>query len=257
MEVLIAANLATAAGLATVLARRSINRAKRRQRNLFSRWPVPSVAPGAVAPLLAVGPLGPSPASEVIAIPNYAVPGGISDTETWVLCNLAKTARLIFEFGTATGKTTYLLARNAPPEARIVSLTLPLDAARVYCEGEADDPDAKRAALAECQAGFVYLGTPEAAKITQLFGDSKTFDASRYGAQCDLVFVDASHGRSYVESDSRKALAMLRPGGYVLWHDYAGPYGPRGVYEVLNRLARELPLQHIKGTMLVAYRKPL
>ncbi len=104
---------------------------------------------------------------------------------------------------------------------------------------------------------MIYLGTPVAAKITQLFGDSKAFDATPYAGQCDLVFVDGFHARSYVESDSRKAFAMLWPGGHVLWHDYKGPLGARGVYDVLNALARDLPLQHIKGTTLVAYRKPL
>ena len=257
IEALIVANLATAAGLAFALKRTVVRRARRRQRNVFSSWPIPTASPDAVAPALVLGPLGPAPDSEIVALPNYYVPGGIGDVEAWVLCNLAKTARLVFEFGTATGKTTYLLARNAPPEARIVSLTLPPDAASLYCDAEGDDPHARRAALSESASGFIYLGTPVAAKITQLFGDSKAFDATPYAELCDLVFVDASHARSYVQSDSRKALAMVRPGGHVLWHDYTGPSGARGVYDVLNALARDLPLQHIKGTTLVAYRKPL
>jgi predicted O-methyltransferase YrrM len=88
-----------------------------------------------------------------------------------------------------------------------------------------------------------------------LFGDSKRFDESRFAGTCDLVFVDGSHARSYVESDSRKALRMLRPGGIVLWHDYHGPRRARGVFDALNALAGELPLAHIKGTSLVAYRR--
>ncbi len=73
---------------------------------------------------------------------------------------------------------------------------------------------------------------------------------------CDLVFVDGSHALSYVLSDSRKALRLVRPGGLVLWHDYRGPMLP-GVYEGLNQLARELLLVHIAGTSLVAYRRPV
>jgi predicted O-methyltransferase YrrM len=256
VETLIVANLLTAAGLAYALRRLALGRARRRWRNIFSRWPVPTVLCGDVVPALATGPLGTAPASEIVAVANYFVPGGITDLETWVLCNLAKTARLIFEFGTGTGKTTYLLARNAPSDAKVVSLTLPADANRVYLETASDDPAAKRNALAELQTAFVYDGTPAAAKITQLYGDSKAFDETPYAGQCDLVFVDASHARSYVESDGRKALAMLRPGGHVLWHDYAGPRQSRGVYDALNALARELPLRHIYGTLLVAYRKP-
>jgi Methyltransferase domain len=254
---LIAANLITLAALAVALRRLMIHRARRRQRNLFSRWPIPSVPAGEVAPALVAGPLGPRPDSEILAIANYRVPGGISDLETWVLCNLAKDARLIFEFGTATGKTTYLLARNAPPEASVVTLTLARTAPHLYREDAGDDPRAKEAALAESLSEFTYAGTEAAVKITQLFGDSKDFDEGPYRGRCGLVFVDASHARSYVESDSRKALAMVRPGGFVLWHDYAGPRHARGVYEALNALAQELPLRHIAGTMLVAYRRPI
>ena len=75
---LIAANLVTAAALALALRRLMIHRARRRQRNLFSRWPIPTVPAGEFAPALAAGPLGPGVRSEVVAIANYRVPGGIS-----------------------------------------------------------------------------------------------------------------------------------------------------------------------------------
>jgi len=254
LVVLVVTNLMTAAGLALALRRLAIHRARRRQRNVFANWPIPSVAPGDIAPGLSAGPLGPAATSEIVAIANYRVPGGTSDLETWVLCNLAKTARLVFEFGTATGKTTYLLARNAPADAEIVTLTL--DAKDTYRAETRDAPDAKRAAFDESLDAFVYRGTPVEHKIRQLFGDSKAFDETPYVGRCDLVFIDGSHARSYVESDGRKALAMLRPGGYALWHDYAGPRHATGVYEALNALAQELPLRHVKGTMLVAYQKP-
>jgi predicted O-methyltransferase YrrM len=254
LGVLVATNLVTATGLALALRRLAIHRARRRQRNILGAWPIPSVAPGDIAPRLSAGPLGPGLESEILAIANYRVPGGTSDLETWVLCNLAKTARVIFEFGTATGKTTYLLARNAPADAEIVTLTL--DEKDAYRAAAGDTQAAKRAALDESLAAFVYRGTAVERRIKQLFGDSKAFDETPYIGRCDLVFVDGSHARSYVESDSRKALAMLRPGGTMLWHDYAGPRHAEGVYEALNALARELPLRHIKGTMLVAYQSP-
>lgn len=256
LEALIGTNMVTAAGLALALLRLAHHRMRRRRRNLLTPWPIPRVGAGEIAPILAAGPLGPAVASEIIAIANYHVSGGISDLETWVLCNLARSARTIFEFGTATGKTAYLLARNAGPDAKVITLTLDPKAARLYREEAGDAAVAKRRALQESLDTFAYEGTAAAAKITQLFGDSKDFDETPYAGACDLVFVDGSHARSYVESDSRKALRMASPGGYVVWHDYAGPRHERGVYDALNELARELPLRHVEGTMLVAYRKP-
>jgi predicted O-methyltransferase YrrM len=104
---------------------------------------------------------------------------------------------------------------------------------------------------------FLYSDTPAAAKVEQLFADSKALDVSQWAGRCDLVFVDGSHAHSYVVSDSAKALELVAPGGVVLWHDYAGPRHAPGVYRALNELATRLPLVRLEGTTLVAYRRPV
>jgi predicted O-methyltransferase YrrM len=163
----------------------------------------------------------------------------------------------MFEFGTCTGKTAYLWARNAPPDARVVTLTLaPDDVASYQRESTDDASDVKFAIRESSHTDFLYSGSPVAAKIEQLFGDSKTFDVSPWEGRCDLVFVDGSHAYSYVVSDSERALRLVAPGGLVLWHDYAGPRHAPGVYRALNELAGRLPLVRIEGTTLVAYRRP-
>ena len=59
---------------------------------------------------------------------------------------------------------------------------------------------------------------------------------------------------------TREALRVygraVQPGGIVLWHDYSGKRRTPGVCAALNALSRELPLVHIGGTTLVAYRSP-
>jgi predicted O-methyltransferase YrrM len=234
-------------------------RAQRKQRNIFSSWPIPPARLPDLDPAFAQTELGPTLDTEVAFIGGssvVAIPGGTSDTEAWILSVLAKRARMMFEFGTCTGRTAYLWARNSPPDARIVTLTLGSDDVAAYRRDGSDTSSATRIALAESKFdSFYYSDTPVAAKVRQLFGDSKAFDESPWAGQCDLVFVDGSHARSYVVSDSRKALRLVKPGGLVLWHDYRG-YKLRGVFDTLNELARELPLVHIRGTTLVAYRCP-
>src|SRR5262249_9067092 len=122
-----------------------------------------------------------------------------------------------------------------------------------------DDPGARKAALEESafKDNFYYSGMPEAAKIMQLLGDSKMLDETPYAESCDFVFVDGSHAYSFVESDTKKAMRMVRPGGAVLWHDYRGPRAPKDVFRYLNELNRSVPgLVHIRGTALVAWRRP-
>ena len=234
-------------------------RAIRKQRGLFTRWPIPSVPASDVDPAFRQDAIGPSLDTEVALVGGAGVmhlPGGTSDTEAWILAVLAKRARLMFEFGTCTGRTAYLWARNSAPDARVVTLTLSAAEIAAYHREGGDTGSATKRAIDESVFDrFYYSDTPYAAKVKQLFGDSKALDESPWAGQCDLVFVDGSHARSYVESDSSKALRMVKPGGLVLWHDYRG-YRLAGVFDTLNELARELPLFHIRTTSLVAYRRP-
>jgi predicted O-methyltransferase YrrM len=163
----------------------------------------------------------------------------------------------MFEMGTCTGKTAYLWARNSPPDAKVVTVTLAPDHLGDYTTESTDDPTDVRFALRESShTDFLYTGTAVAHKVEQLFADSKALDVSPWAGQCDLVFVDGSHAYSYVVSDSAKALELVAPGGLVLWHDYAGPRHASGVFRALNELAQRIPLVRIEGTTLVAYRKP-
>lgn len=257
MVISLALNLILAIGLAIALGKIKNYREDRKQRGVLKPWPIPLVDADTLHSCFRTGPLGPDLSTEIRSISTFRVVGGISDFETWLLCNLARDARRVFELGTCTGKTTYLLAANTPPNCEIITITLKPDDLPAYKACAGDDGDAKASAEFESQfVKFYYSGTPEESKITQLFGDSKDFDEAPYEGNFDLVFVDGSHARSYVESDSRKALRMVRRGGVVVWHDYRGPRRASGVFQALNSLSRELPLVHIKGTSMVAYRRP-
>lgn len=234
-------------------------RSVRKQRNVLNEWPIARVMPEVVDPVFRVGPFGPTLDTEVAFVGRgpFVVHGGTSDAEGWVLAVLARRARLMFEIGTCTGKTTYLWARNSPPNARVVTLTLAPSDVASYQRAAADDARAVAEALKEStHTDFLYSRSQVEDKVEQLFGDSKTFDISPWKGRCDLVFVDGSHAYSYVVSDSEKALQLVAPGGLVLWHDYAGPRHASGVYRALNELSRRIPLVRIEGTMLVAHRQP-
>jgi hypothetical protein len=231
------------------------SKADRKLRGIIRPWPIDQITIDKFDARFAPGELGPSSNTEIRFISGFRVEGGISDFETWVLCNLAKTAKNIFEFGTCTGKTTYLLAANTPQNTKITTITLdPKDAGTYQHEGN-DELCARVSAMRESRfAKFFYTGTPEQSKITQLFGDSKVFDDAPYKGKFDLIFVDGAHAKSYVESDSKKALAMLQHGGTIIWHDYRGPRHTKGVFAALNELSTQLPLVHIVGTTFVALR---
>jgi predicted O-methyltransferase YrrM len=156
----------------------------------------------------------------------------------------------LFEFGTFDGRSTLNLAANAGPEAEVWTLDLPqthLADARFVI----DSREAKY--VAKSVSGSRFANTPEAMKITQLYGDSATFDYGPYVGKMDFVFVDASHAYEYVMNDSRNALSLVgRRNGVIFWHDYSAW---DGVTRALNKLYKEVPAFHdlkwIEGTTLV------
>jgi hypothetical protein len=239
---------------------RSLRRRRRSKAlDLFGRRPIARIDLPDLDPIFRIGPLGPTHDSEVAFIGRGGlhVTGATSDSEAWILATLSKRARRMFEFGTCTGKTAYLWARNSPDDAIVTTLTLSPEEAAAYTKAAGDTAYDSDNALKESKfQTFLYSSTPFEKKVVQLFGDSKQLDETPYVGKMDLIFIDGSHAYSYVLSDSEKALRMIEPGGLILWHDYRGPLGGKGTDRALIELAQRLPLRHIAGTEIVAYRAP-
>ena len=93
-----------------------------RRKGLLKPWPIATVRLEQLDSIFKPGPHGSGLGSQVDFI-SGPYPGGVSALESWILCVLAKTANTIFEFGTCTGRTTYLLATNSNPEAKIMAIS--------------------------------------------------------------------------------------------------------------------------------------
>jgi hypothetical protein len=162
---------------------------------------------------------------------------------------------MIVEIGTFDGRTTLNLAINAAGDAAVVTLDLPPDDVALYAlaPGERQYVDKPRPG-----ERFRVCGPPwqaAAGRITQLHGDSATFDWAPYEGRAGLVFVDGSHAYDYVRKDSETAMRLVAPDGMVLWHDY-GRW--EGVSRALDELEAErgFGLRQISWTSLVFWRAP-
>jgi hypothetical protein len=183
--------------------------------------------------------------------------GDVNLGELAVLASAAAAASAgdeIVEIGTFDGRTTLNLAVNAPAQHRIFTLDLPPEAAPKF-----DLAPGERAYVEKPRSGRRFLDAPPewaaaAGRITQLMGDSATFDWSAHAGRAGLVFVDGSHAYDYVIADSGTAFALMANKGMVIWHDY-------GVWEGVTRAleqieaSRHLGLRHVRGTSLVVWRK--
>lgn len=173
--------------------------------------------------------------------------GNISLLELVVIARIvaARQPQRMLEIGTFDGRTTLNLASNSAGE--VLTLDLPevdLDHTQ-HALARGDDRYVRKST-----SGARFLGTDVAGRITQLWGDSATFDWAPYAATFDFIFIDGAHSREYCLSDSRHAFQLLKPGGgIILWHDYDGHFD--GVTEAIHVLAREGRLiRRIAGTNL-------
>ena len=163
--------------------------------------------------------------------------------EQYVLAVLAKIRRpqRVFEIGTYDGASTLLLARNAP-QAEILTLDLPPDLATAATV-------ANEVQNATDGVGFRFQGQAEAARMTQLLGDSRVFDFSPWYGTVDLVLVDAGHEYDCAKPDTDNALRLLAPGGIVVWDDYQ--VGWPGVVRAVDECGRAVI--HVTATGFGVY----
>jgi len=170
----------------------------------------------------------------------------------------------IFEIGTFRGRTAVTFALNCPPDCRVHTLDLPAGAtiARdVYAVDRefinAGPPGSGiSGGMHKIEQVYEYADTDVAHKIEQLYGDSATFDFAPFDDSVDIVFVDGAHHYAAVRSDTENALRMVRPGGVVIWHDFAN-YGDYN--DVIRAVFDTVPRQHViqlGSTELALYRTP-
>jgi predicted O-methyltransferase YrrM len=71
----------------------------------------------------------------------------------------------------------------------------------------------------------------------------------------DVVFIDGDHSWEAVVADTALAMAITKPGGLIVWHDYH-ELGTVDVKRVLDGLSRWVPIEHVAGTWFCVHRRP-
>jgi hypothetical protein len=181
--------------------------------------------------------------------------GDVNLAELAVLASAAAATRVgeeIIEIGTFDGRTTLNLAINSRPHLNVFTLDLPPEVAPKFALAQGED-----AFVQKPRSGRHFLeATPEwgaaTRRITQLFGDSATFDWSAHSGRAGLVFVDGSHAHDYVVADTDTAFRLVANKGMVIWHDYGVWDGVTRALEEIET-SRHLGLRHVRGTSLVVW----
>ena len=162
--------------------------------------------------------------------------------------------KVIFEMGTYNGFSTMHLAKNAPADARVYTLDLNWDSK------DAKDTKDFKHDLTEAHGDIKTMEANSRrwfhkdeckGRIVELYGDSMTYDFSKFYGRTDFIFIDANHSYHYVKSDTENALKMLSPKGIILWHDY--DFIHPGIFRYLNQLAKVKKLYYIERTRFALF----
>ncbi len=188
---------------------------------------------------------------------TYNVEGIASDYESWILSALSKKADKIFEFGTCSGKTTFLFGMNSKENTKIYTITLDPNKIDTIRHQLNDNKTAEKHILNESvYEEFMFSGHEVEKKIEVIFKDSRDLDIEKLKNQFDLIFIDGGHTYSCIKNDTEKALKMIKHNGIILWHDYASnKRSSRDVYKYLEKTSLKIKIENIKNTSLCYHRK--
>jgi len=187
---------------------------------------------------------------------NNGIVGMTSDLEAWIIASLSKISKNIFEFGTCSGKTTYIMGLNSSNDTKIISLTLSPNEIDEVSKQNQDNKISFRNIINESIYNkFLFSGDDVEKKIQVIFKNSLYFNHKDYKNKMDLIFIDGGHTYSVVKNDSEKSFDMIKKNGIILWHDYVpGKRSAKDVVKYIHEISKNKKLYSIKGTSLVFYR---
>ncbi|MBS4067275.1 MAG: class I SAM-dependent methyltransferase [Sulfurimonas sp.] len=173
---------------------------------------------------------------DIIIVGNYHTERSSDTRQLKELSSIAYLCRAmsfnaIFEIGTFVGRMTRIIAINSGNKAKVFTLDLPQD-------------------MVPHIVGEFYRDTEDAERITQLYGDSRLFDYSKWYDSIDFCWVDACHDFDFAYSDTIAAFKMVKDGGWVGWHDYRHSAPWAGVTKTVKRINSMVGggIVHICGT---------
>ncbi len=119
--------------------------------------------------------------------------------------------KVCLDIGTSTGHSAALLAVNAP-QSQVFTINIPPEE---IIRGEGGRFTS--IALEREKIG-IYYRQQGLKNITQILSNTARWTPEI--GDIDLAFIDGCHDTEFVFNDTRKVLACMQPGSFVVWHDF-------------------------------------
>jgi glycosyltransferase involved in cell wall biosynthesis/SAM-dependent methyltransferase len=170
------------------------------------------------------------------------------DTRTVLTLLVHARPRRILEIGTAEGHMTANFTHFSDEEAVVFTLGTVVDLPANTAQPQRyETPDRQH-------FGRLANAFGKAAKVFFITADSLDYDFRRLDA-LDFAFIDGAHDFRHVLSDTLSVYDVLRPGGWIVWHDFTSPVNWVEVRGALERIRLDEPVVHVAGTAVAFLRK--
>ena len=135
----------------------------------------------------------------------------LRDAETLATVMRNADPKVALEIGTSTGLGTVLMAANAP-QAKIFTINAPPEEIDTGHGGEHTTMAIERERIGE---EYRRRGI---ANVHQIYANTAKWEPKI--GQIDVCFIDGCHDTDFVINDTRKVLNHMKPGSFLLWHDF-------------------------------------
>ena len=200
-----------------------------------------------------------------LIVPPTSAPiyGEMNESETWLLQHIVawQQPKVMVEIGTLYGRSTAIMAKNSPLDARILTVDLPIKARQIYIPPYSTDTpfveeDTNR-------IGEKYREIKEKGKIRKKFQNAtkpafkKTLDDFLDGKTIDFALIDAAHDYGTTKTLFEVVYNRLSPGGIIMTDDYAKLNTHIGVTRYFSNRAEELVFYWFNPSKMGGNKKPV
>jgi len=162
---------------------------------------------------------------------------------------------ICLEIGTSLGYSAALMALNAP-QAQIYTVNIPPDEA---IRGEGGTYITKAWEIENIGAYYRSRGFKN---INQILANTASWRPNI--GVIDVAFIDGCHDTEFVINDTLKVLPSIRPGGFLVWHDYSlqwiNTYWIKDICKGIDLLyyhqILKAPIYHVRDSWMGVYQVP-
>jgi predicted O-methyltransferase YrrM len=118
---------------------------------------------------------------------------------------------ICLDIGTSTGHSAALMAVNAP-QAQVYTINIPPEEILAGAGGKLTTIALEREKIGS------YYRERNLTNIIQILANTAQWEPDI--GTIDVAFVDGCHDTEFVFNDTRKILQHIKPGSFIVWHDF-------------------------------------